>query len=147
MTAESTSYRAEFVVDRTPDVAFDTIAEVRSWWTGDIVGESGRVGDVFTYRHEDLHVSTQRVTDLEPGRRVVWHVDDARLSFVADPTEWIGTDIVFELEPVGEGTRVTFTHVGLDPRIECYEACSSAWGYYVTERLPEVILARPRRNG
>jgi hypothetical protein len=60
----STSFTASFVVDRAPEDVFERIVDVRSWWTGDIEGSSVQVGDEFTYRFKDFHVSRQRVTAL-----------------------------------------------------------------------------------
>ena len=93
----------------------------------------------FSYRYEDVHVSTQTVSELVPGRRVVWHVDDARLSFTSEPDEWVGTDIRFEILPLDAATEVRFTHVGLTPRKECYEKCSGAWTFYVSNSLRSLI--------
>lgn len=124
-----------FTVDQTPAEVFAAINDVRGWWTGDVDGRSSAVDDEFTYRHEDVHRSTQRVTELVPERRVVWLVTDAQLSFSADPQEWKGTQIVFDISPGTGGTDVRFTHVGLTPDRDCYEACSSGWGYFVDGSL------------
>ena len=134
-------FRTTFTVDRTPEEVFAAINDVRGWWTGDIQGGSDALGDEFTYRHEDVHRSTQRVTHLVPGRRVEWLVTDAHLSFSADPAEWEGTRVVFDIRPGQDGTEVSFTHVGLSPEAECYESCSSAWGYFVNGRLRRRITA------
>ena len=45
--------------------------------------------------------STQRITELVPGKKVVWHVLEARINFVQDQTEWTGTDIVFDIARKG----------------------------------------------
>ena len=58
---------------------FAAIVDVRGWWSGRIDGRADQAGAEFRYRYADLHDSTQRVTTLEPGRRVVWRVLDARL--------------------------------------------------------------------
>ena len=65
----------------------------------------------------------------------MWHVVDARLTFVEDQTEWNGTDVVFEIAPKGDKTELRFTHAGLVPSVECYDGCSGAWGFYVNESL------------
>src|ERR1022692_1654927 len=54
--------------------------------------------------------STQQVTEFVPGKKVVWHVTDAELTFVKDKTEWIGTDIVFEIARKDGKTELRFTH-------------------------------------
>ena len=128
-----------FTVSQTPDEVFKAITDVRAWWGGEFSGPTDQVGADFTYRFRDLHVSTQRVTELIPGRRVAWHVTDAHLSFLEDKSEWKGTDIVFDIVATGAGTEVRFTHVGLRPDRECYAACAQGWGQYVGACLPAFI--------
>jgi Activator of Hsp90 ATPase homolog 1-like protein len=131
----------EFTVDATPEAAFDAISNPRGWWSTDITGDTTAIGDEFTYVYEDIHRSTQRVTELVPSRRVVWHVVEGYLNFTEDPAEWTGTDIVFDITPRGNQTEVRLTHVGLDPEIECFDACTRGWGYYAGEQLPRLIAA------
>jgi Activator of Hsp90 ATPase homolog 1-like protein len=135
-----------FSVDATPEEAFAAIIDPRGWWSADITGATTEVGDEFTYVYEDIHRSTQRVTALVPGKRVVWHVIDGYLDFTKDPAEWTGTDIVFDVTARGAQTEVRLTHVGLDPEIECFEACSTGWGYYAGEVLPALIATRSAHN-
>ncbi len=136
---EKQSYTTSFTVNRSPRAVFDAINDVRGWWSGDIDGTTDRLGAEFTYRYKKLHRSVQRITELVPGERVVWHVADARLEFVDDKTEWRGTDIVFEIAPKGGQTEVRFTHVGLVPRFQCYGDCSGAWGHYIHDSLRGLI--------
>src|SRR5207344_1012560 len=83
--------------------------------------------------------STQRITESIAGERVVWHVEDAYLSFADDTTEWNGTDIEFDISSTGDRTEVRFTHVGLVPEFECFGQCSNAWGYYINGSLRNLI--------
>ncbi|MBO0867085.1 MAG: SRPBCC domain-containing protein [Micromonosporaceae bacterium] len=134
-----------FTVNRTPSQVFDAITDVRSWWSGDITGPTDELGAEFTYRYADVHRSTQRITELIPGKRVAWHVVDGYLNFVEDPTEWTGTDITFDVTPVADGTEVRFTHIGLAADQECFESCSSAWRYYIATSLRSLINEGPGR--
>jgi Activator of Hsp90 ATPase homolog 1-like protein len=131
----------EFTVEAPADRAFAAINNPRGWWSEEITGESTAVGDEFTYVYGDIHRSTQRVTELLPNTKVVWHVLEGYLNFTKDPAEWTGTDVVFDLTRAGDATHVRLTHVGLTPEIECFEACSRGWGYYAGESLPQLILA------
>jgi Activator of Hsp90 ATPase homolog 1-like protein len=135
------NYTTTFMVDQTPDEAFTAIKNVRGWWTGKpgIEGSTDKLGDEFTYRYEDVHYSKQKVTELTPGKRVVWLVVDARLNFVKDKTEWKGTEITFEISKKDKKTEVRFTHVGLLPEVECFDACSNAWGSYIKGSLRNLI--------
>jgi hypothetical protein len=71
--------------------------------------------------------------------RVEWEVADARIAYVAEQDEWTGTRIVFELEPVTDGTRLTFVHRGLVPELECYDSCSQAWAGLVHGSLRRLV--------
>jgi len=136
----------EFTIAATPKDVYDTIVDVRGWWSGDVTGPTDEVGGEFTYRHEAVHRSVQRVTALEPGRLVAWTVVEGFLGFVRDKQEWTGTTIVFEIRPVEDGTHVRFTHQGLTPALECFEACSGAWRYYIGTSLRAQVLRRTERS-
>jgi len=128
-----------FTVDNTPEEAFAAITNVRGWWSGQIDGSTEELGAEFTYRYQDVHRSTQQITELIPGKRVAWHVLDGYLAFVEDKTEWTGTDVTFDIAPQESGTEVRFTHVGLVPDDECFDSCSSAWHFYVGTSLRNLI--------
>ena len=128
-------FTTSFTVDQTPEEVFTAVNHVRGWWSGEVVGNTDRLGAEFTYRYKDMHKSTQQVTKFVPGKKVVWHVTEAELAFVKDKREWIGTDIVFEIARKGAKTELRFTHVGLVSRFECYDGCSGAWGALVEGNL------------
>lgn len=136
---KTTHFTTRFVVDQSPDVVFSAISSPRLWWSGDHEGEPKAVGDVFVYRYEDLHHSTQRVSELVPGERVVWTVVDCQLNYLDDVTEWTGTSIEFDIRQQGTKTEVTFSHVGLTPGVECFETCTSSWSRLIQGSLKEVI--------
>jgi hypothetical protein len=128
-----------FTVDQTPEEAFAAINNVRGWWSGQIEGRTDKLGAEFTYRYKKLHYSKQRITELIPGKRVVWLVLDSYLSFIKDKTEWNGTKITFEVLKKGTKTEVRFTHVGLLRDHECFNDCSNAWGFYIKNSLRSLI--------
>ncbi len=126
-------------VGESPEEVFDAICNARRWWSGQIDGETNRKGAEFTYRYGDVHRSTQRITELVRGRKIVWRVLDAELSFVEDTGEWKGTDIVFDISRNGNHTEIRFTHFGLNSERECYDGCSSAWSTLLNGNLRELI--------
>jgi hypothetical protein len=132
-------FTTSFTVEQSPEAVFTAITNVRGWWTGEVDGDTGTLGAEFTYRYPDLHYSRQRLTERIPGRKVVWRVTEAHLTFVDEPGEWVGTDIAFEIVPQGARTEVRFTHEGLRSDFECFDSCSSAWGFFVNGSLQRLI--------
>ena len=127
-----------FSVDQTPEEVFVAINDVRGWWGADIEGSTDSLGE-FTYRHEDVHRCRIRVTELVPGERVVWRVVDNFFAFTEDKTEWIGTEIHFDIDRWDDKTELVFTHHGLVADYECFDVCSNAWGFYVNTSLRGLI--------
>jgi Activator of Hsp90 ATPase homolog 1-like protein len=132
------SYRTTLVICATPQSTYDAVTDPRSWWGERVEGESSAVGDEFTFEVVGVHWSRLRVVESSP-ERIEWEVLDARIEYVAEQDEWTGTRIVFELEPVPDGTRLTFVHDGLLPELECYDSCSQAWAALVHGSLRALI--------
>jgi hypothetical protein len=132
-------YTVTYTVDQTPEEVFDAINNVRGWWSEAVQGTTDKLGAEFVYQYQDLHRTTQKITELVPGKKVVWHVIDSYIKFVKDKAEWKGTDVVFEIAKKGGKTELRFTHVGLVPTIECYGNCTGAWGFYIHESLRDLI--------
>jgi hypothetical protein len=126
-------------VDQSPAAVFAAICNARAWWSQEIVGRAGSVGDTFKHRFRDLHRCEIAVKELVPEQKVVWSVLENYFSFTEDTAEWKGTDIVFEIVRCCHETVLTFTHVGLVPECQCYLACTDGWTFYIHESLRELI--------
>jgi hypothetical protein len=137
----TSDFTTTILVDQTPKQVFNAINNVREWWTGEpgVEGSADKPGDEFTYRHKDIHYSKQKVTELIPGKKVVWLITDSKLSFIKDKSEWTGTKISFEISEKNNKTQIQFTHAGLVPEIECYADCSNAWSSYINSSLRSFI--------
>lgn len=111
-------YKTTFTVDRSPGETFDTIIDVKRWWSEEIEGAADQVGNIFSYQFEDLHRCKVRVDELVRGQKVVWTFVDSYFSFTSNPAEWTGTRIIFDIEAENGRTHVTFSHIGLVPHFE-----------------------------
>jgi hypothetical protein len=133
------NYSRTFVVQRTPQQVYDAVNNVRGWWTENTEGPTANKGDAFTVQFENIHRTTQLITEAVRGKLIVWHVTEAHLPWLKDAEEWKGTDIRFEIAQEAEGTRLTFTHVGLVPEVECFEQCEKGWDYFVLTSLFKLL--------
>jgi activator of Hsp90 ATPase-like protein len=141
------SYTTTFIVDQTPAAVFTAITNPRAWWSQEITGRTDTLGETFRYHFKDFHRCEIAVKELIPGQKVLWTVLSNYFSFTEDRTERTGTDIVFEISSSGGQTVVTFTHVGLVPEYECYNACSEGWRSYIIGSLHDLITTgRGRPN-
>jgi len=133
------NFATSFTVDQTPEEAFAAINNVRGWWSEEIEGSTDKLGAEWTYRYKDVHVCKMKITELIPGKKVVWHVLDNHFNFTQDKTEWTGTQVTFEISKNANKTEIHFTHLGLVPEYECFDICSNAWGSYVNGSLRSLI--------
>ena len=137
---ETGNFTTSILVANTPAEVFNTILDVRAWWSGlfeeSFNGTSEKTGDEFTFlAGGGLHFTRQKLVELVPNKKVSWLVTEANLSFVEDSAEWVGTKITFDISGEIGKTKVVFTHEGLVPDFQCYDACSTAWSAYIGTQL------------
>lgn len=130
------SFQYSFITSVKQADVFKYLINPQNWWVGlfgeTIEGKSSAVNDSFSFRAGDgVHYSNQRLTELIAGKKIVWLVTESNLSFLKNTNEWAGTKICFDIEQENNKTKVTFTHEGLVPQIECYNGCSGAWTMYL----------------
>ncbi|CAN7487107.1 SRPBCC domain-containing protein [Mesorhizobium amorphae] len=133
------NFTTAFTVDQTPEAAFAAINNVRGWWSEEIQGRTDKSGEDFDYHYSDLHRCKIAVTELVAGKKVAWRVLDNYFSFTEDKTEWTGTEMIFDISGKDGKTEVRFTHQGLVPDYECYDACSDGWRTYINGSLRSLI--------
>jgi hypothetical protein len=133
-------YNASITVNATAHEAFKSINSVTKWWTEDLEGSSQKLDDEFTVRFfDDIHVSKQKLVEVIPDKKVVWLVTDSKLNFIKDKHEWTNTKISFEISNHDNKTQIHFTHIGLVPQVECYDACVKGWDQYFKGSLFKLL--------
>jgi hypothetical protein len=136
---ENQSFNTRLFISQSPREAFNAITNVRGWWSEEIEGDTVKVGAEFTYHYLDVHRCRIKITEVIPDQKVVWHVLENYFDFTKDREEWVGTNIVFEISRHGEQTELSFTHDGLVPEYECYNACVNGWTHYIQTSLLHLI--------
>src|SRR5688572_7126856 len=142
------NFSASILVDKSPNEAYNAINNVRGWWSEEVEGSTNKVNDVFKYHFEDIHRSEIKVLEMVPGRKVVWLVQENYFKpgifadtpkMTSEKAEWVGTKIAFDISEKDGKTLVKFTHLGLVPEYECFDACSNGWSHYIQQSLFNLI--------
>ena len=132
-------YSVSITVNATAQEAFKSINSVSKWWTENLEGSSQKLNDEFTVRFGDVHVSTQKLVEVIPDKKVAWLVTDSKLNFIKDKQEWTNTKISFEISIQNDKTKIHFTHIGLVPEVECYKDCTGGWTQYIKGSLLKLL--------
>jgi uncharacterized protein YndB with AHSA1/START domain len=103
--------------------ALTTAKGLAGWWTTDTEGEGDDVGGVLQFRFPPGGFD-MKVLELDPGKLVRWEVIDG-------PEEWIGTQVNWNLDRVGDYTIILFEHQGWKEPVEFMHHCSTKWAIYL----------------
>lgn len=136
---ENQSFNTTLLVDQSPEAVFNAINNVRGWWSEEIEGNTSQLNDEFKYHYQDVHHCKIKLIEVVPNQKVVWQVLENQFSFTKDKSEWTGTKIIFAISRKGDKTQLQFTHQGLVPQYECYNACVNGWSQYIQQSLLNLI--------
>ena len=151
----TSDFTTTILVDQTPKEAFNSITNVRGWWSEEIEGSTDKLNDEFKYHFEDIHRCQLKLIEVVTDKKIVWLVMDnyfkpgifdqssrhlrSNDGFTEGKSEWTGTKISFELSEKGNKTQIRFTHLGLVPEYECFDVCSNGWTHYIRLSLYSLI--------
>ena len=125
-------------VNASAEEALEKINQVDKWWAKKVKGKSEKLNDKFTVDFGKTFVDFQ-ISELVPGKKVVWKVTDCNLDWIKTKKEWNGTEVVFEISGKGNTSEINFTHIGLVPGVECYSDCEVGWTGHITNSLVNLI--------
>ena len=140
----TSNFTLTLLTERPMEEVFQAVNNVRDWWSGyyaeEFEGNAEKLNDEFSFRAGGgAHYSKQKLIEVIPNKKVVWLITESELSFLEKKDEWTGTKVIFEISKKGDKTQLVFTHEGLAPEVECYDACAPAWTQYLRNKLLPLI--------
>ena len=132
---ETKNFSSTITARISAGAAINKISSVPEWWGVSFTGSAEKQGDKFTIKMGGDSFFDLIVTEMTPDKRIVWLVTDCYMPWFADKREWANTKLIFDLNDNGGETKITFTHEGLTPEVECYTACETGWTHWITRSL------------
>jgi len=136
------SYHVTIEIPKSPEEVFQGLTQnVPKWWGGrDFTGSSIQLNDEFIIHHPGAHYSKQKLTEVVQNKKIVWCVEESKLSWIKKQDEWTNTRMIFEIAPTGYSSILHFTHEGLVPEKESYAMCSEGWNLVIKEWLFDFVV-------
>ncbi|MEL6959302.1 MAG: hypothetical protein AAGL89_10170 [Pseudomonadota bacterium] len=134
-------YSASITVAADPQSAAQAIRkEMHIWW-------SNRVelnGEGATIRFNNSH-ATFAFDPEDTALLFEWPCTDAHMIIedVEDAAEWLGTALVWSVEPSGTGSQITLTHRGLNQTLACLDVCTRGWEHFFEGSLRNHLNGQP----
>ncbi|HVU58520.1 MAG TPA: hypothetical protein VHD83_25840 [Puia sp.] len=133
------NFHYSIVVPSTAREAFEKICRVGDWWAINFKGCAEKLQDSFMVHFARTTWSRMEIVEVVPEQFILWKVVDCHLPIFKDPYLWKNNFIAWDIAVEGAMTRITMTHIGLIPAVECYEDCSKGWRFYVGESLYKLL--------
>lgn len=134
-------YRATITTSASPLAAARAIGrDLEIWWSTRV----DRQQDGFTVRFNNSHATFRKNSD-DTDLSFRWTCIDANMIMegVEDAGEWIGTQLVWSIQPAQSGSAITLVHSGLTPQIACFEICRSGWRHFFETSLCNHLNGQP----
>lgn len=114
------------------------ISKVDKWWAKQFKGAANKLNDQFSVYFGDTYVDF-KISELIPGKKIVWKVTDCNLHWIKDKKEWNDTEVTWAIAEKDGRTQIDFVHKGLTPVSECYESCKPGWTHHIKDSLLKLI--------
>jgi uncharacterized protein YndB with AHSA1/START domain len=127
------SYSTEIQIAAKPESVYKAITkDIDKWWT-ELSNQALQVGDPSVVRFEKKTSWVMTVSEAFHNRLLVWKVAEAHhdIEGIAKKDEWKGTIIKWKIVENETGSKVTLTHHGLVPELECFAICQAGWSYFL----------------
>ena len=134
----------EIIVSATLQEAYQALTcDFDKWWS-DSSRQLFQAGDVTTFHfHPNPTTWTFRANVLQPQTYIelecieAHHIHEGLPESILE--EWKGTKLKWNIAPDDKGTKISFTHEGLTPELDCHEICEQGWDHFFLGSLKNYL--------
>ncbi len=136
------SYSQSVKITGTKEEVFDALTlNIDKWW-GVVDQPASELGTIFKVSFGEAFW-VFKVIDFKKNNLASWECvesNQVHAGLKGIKEEWLGTKLFWNLQSEGDkSVKVNFTHEGLVPNFNCYDVCSKAWDYFITDSLKAFV--------
>lgn len=139
--AKFMNYNQIVEISANQEKIFKAITQsIEKWW-GPTDLPVTKIGDEFTTRFDETFWKF-KIIEFQKFDKITWECIDAKhihSGYENIEKEWIGTSVHWSIESLGLTSKIIFTHTGLTPELNCYDACKPAWDMFITKSLKSFV--------
>ena len=143
---ENKNFTSSISAEISAEEAIKKISNVPGWWGITFSGNADKQNDQFIVKMGGDSFFNFTVSELIPGKRVVWLITDCNMPWYADKKEWANTKLIFDLTEKNGVTDLIFTHEGLHRKLSAGRIVNRAGpigskqAYFLILRLGKAFL-------
>jgi hypothetical protein len=115
---------------------------INKWWGRVDNSNINKVGDTFTVFFEEDTEWVFEIIYYSPNKEIHWKCIKANHYITGLENieqEWLNSEIIWNIKEVEGGVEVSFEHIGLTPKLNCYDACDAGWTHFITTSLKQYL--------
>ncbi|HET6990556.1 MAG TPA: SRPBCC domain-containing protein, partial [Bacteroidia bacterium] len=103
-------FTCSFTANISANDAIKKISKVSDWWGVTFSGNAEKQNDKFVIKMGNGAFFNCTVSELIPGKKVVWSVGDCNMPWYSNKKEWSDTKMIFDILESNGVSTITFTH-------------------------------------
>ena len=131
-----TNYSHQIEFTSSPKQIFHALNDGINYWWGKTSNSLFETGGQFTITFENGYWWTFKILEYSPNKELVWKCIDGEPEF---NKEWVGHVLHWQIEEKESNTVLNFNQIGLTPQLHCFDACSSTWDMFITQKLKSFL--------
>jgi len=136
------SYSKSVTITGTKDEIFKSLTlNIDKWW-GEIDHPADKLESTFKVSFGEAFW-VFKVIEFQKNWMLTWECiesNQVHAGLKGVKEEWLGTKLHWNISSKdNQTTTVDFLHEGLVPAFNCYDVCSIAWDYFITDSLKSYI--------